>query len=371
MVAGSYHPHVGGGELLNARHARLLREAGYDVRVLVGRSGGEAGVDPWGTPYEPIEPRRIAGFSAIPASQIARVAGEFQPSLLYFAGPEPHDIFGLRVASRLRIPAALLYHADFRSDRASSRLATRAYTALGARRFDAVVTTTNAYRQRLLARGLDERRVTCAGMGVDLEFFSPPADFTRDGPARALFVGRLDSQHTYKRLDLLLGAADILARRGIALDAAIVGDGDRREHFEAQARELGLRGVRFLGQVDNERLRAAYRESDLLVLPSPSESEGFGMVVLEAFACGCPAVTHAAAGGSEAVRASGRGAVWEGSGAAALAEAMEIALRGNQTRAQAAAQVRGYVETAHSWNAVGGHLTAALAPLLRQGQSRR
>ena len=62
-----------------------------------------------------------------------------------------------------------------------------------------------------------------------------------------------------------------------------------RADLEVEARALGIaEAVRFLGFVNQSKLPAVYRSSDLLVLPSDYES--FGLVVNEAMLCGCPVI---------------------------------------------------------------------------------
>jgi glycosyltransferase involved in cell wall biosynthesis len=152
----------------------------------------------------------------------------------------------------------------------------------------------------------------------------------------------------------------------------IVGDGDRRASFERMTGEFGLSdAVRFLGQIDDRGLRDAYQNADLLVLPSPSESEGFGLVVLEAYACGCPVVTNRAAGSGEVVAASGCGALWEGDDAGDLAAAIERVLADATPRAEVAAAARSYAQAHHSWQAVGDRLSAALSQAIEDRRAAR
>jgi len=100
-----------------------------------------------------------------------------------------------------------------------------------------------------------------------------------DGDVKVLlFVGRLDRPHYYKGLDLLLEAMKFLDSDTILL---VVGDGELKPHYQELARACGVDGrVRFAGFVPDEELAAYYAASDLLVLPSTSESEGFGLVLL-------------------------------------------------------------------------------------------
>ena len=69
----------------------------------------------------------------------------------------------------------------------------------------------------------------------------------------------------------------------------LVGDGELRQGFAAQAAKAGLGdSVRFLGRVDDATLVEAYRAADLTVLPSTTRAEAFGIVLAEAMACGSP-----------------------------------------------------------------------------------
>ena len=100
------------------------------------------------------------------------------------------------------------------------------------------------------------------------------------------FLARLDRTHYFKGLHLLIDAVAQLP------DAALVvgGDGEWRAQYEARARaSLGAR-ARFVGDVPDEALPAYYRAADVVALPSVDRTEAFGLVLLEALACGTPVV---------------------------------------------------------------------------------
>ena len=105
---------------------------------------------------------------------------------------------------------------------------------------------------------------------------------------RVLFIGRLGS---YKRLDWLLNS---LARVEAAWSLDVVGDGPRRSDFEALSdRLIASRPdatVRFHGRLPEAHKWSRLLEADLLVLPSESSNEAFGIVQLEAMAAGLPAL---------------------------------------------------------------------------------
>jgi glycosyltransferase involved in cell wall biosynthesis len=103
------------------------------------------------------------------------------------------------------------------------------------------------------------------------------------GP-RILFVGRLVP---YKGVDVLLKAM-----RHVNATALIVGDGPLRQALQEQASrtEIGSR-VHFLGHLADEEVIAHLHACDLFVLPSVTRAETFGVVQLEAMACGKPVVS--------------------------------------------------------------------------------
>jgi rhamnosyl/mannosyltransferase len=99
-----------------------------------------------------------------------------------------------------------------------------------------------------------------------------------------LFVGRLVP---YKGLDVFLRALP-----GLHAQTIIVGDGPLRDRLGHMASELGLGDrVRFVGSIDDEELLSWYYACDVLVLPSTSRQEAFGLVQLEAMLCGRPVVS--------------------------------------------------------------------------------
>lgn len=102
-----------------------------------------------------------------------------------------------------------------------------------------------------------------------------------------LFVGGLDSAHFFKGVDGLIRAFSMLKQKDAVL--MIVGDGDLRPNYEKLARELGMHSrVLFVGGCGEEDIVKYYNLADIVVLPSMAES--FGMVLIEAMACGKPVI---------------------------------------------------------------------------------
>ncbi|HEY8280330.1 MAG TPA: glycosyltransferase family 4 protein [Bdellovibrionota bacterium] len=146
--------------------------------------------------------------------------------------------------------------------------------------------------------------------GVNLDRFYPAKtnferkDFAAEGQKIIFTLARLEA---YKGVDIMLAALAKLAKKNLRCQYLIGGTGPDRPRLERITRELGLDAqVRFLGKVPDSRLRDYYNLCDLFVLLSRIELqapnvEGFGLVYLEAAACGKPSIAPNVGGPRDAV----------------------------------------------------------------------
>ena len=125
--------------------------------------------------------------------------------------------------------------------------------------------------------------------GVDADIFNAePSVGDSDAVRRILYVGRLDA---LKGIDLLIDAFAIIARRGIDAQLRIVGGGTVEEYRRVLGRISKLRldrHVKMDGVLHQTELPSVH--SDAACIVAPSFHETFGLAVLEAAACGTPAV---------------------------------------------------------------------------------
>lgn len=123
-----------------------------------------------------------------------------------------------------------------------------------------------------------------------------------------LSLGRLAGSERYKGFDELVEVLSDLRRLEPNILLVIAGSGDDRARLETKAYTHGVHQfVRFTGYVPDEELIDLYRASRVFVLAG--RGEGFGIVLLEAMACGIPVVASTLDGSFEAVRGGGLGRV--------------------------------------------------------------
>jgi glycosyltransferase involved in cell wall biosynthesis len=173
----------------------------------------------------------------------------------------------------------------------------RAIANSAARRVDAVIAVSATTLSRFESWA-GPRRVGAYLLPntVSLERFRPGAvdETLRDryglrGRRVLMTLARLDASERYKGIDEVMGVLGELAKDAPDVAYLVAGDGSDRTRMEAEARRLGVDDrVVFAGRVEEAEKADHYRLADAFVMPG--RGEGFGIVYLEALACGVPVV---------------------------------------------------------------------------------
>jgi phosphatidylinositol alpha-1,6-mannosyltransferase len=211
----------------------------------------------------------------------------------------------------------------------------------GAERADLITSVSRYTRQQLLGWwDGDPSRVRVLPNTVDPRFVpgaKPQYLIDRYGLAGRkvlLTVSRLAVSERYKGHDRVIEALPRIRASYPDTFYLIVGEGDDRPYLEDLARRLGLGNhVRFAGAVPPNELADHYRAADVFVMPS--KKEGFGIVFLEAAACGLPVVAGNRDGSIDALADGAIGTTvdpdQEADLAAAVSAALDGAVPGDQT----------------------------------------
>lgn len=223
---------------------------------------------------------------------------------------------------------------------------------------------------RLLHRtyGLSGSRLTVVPAGVDLARFAPATGPRRPGPPRLLFVGRLQplkgpdvAVRTLAEVRRTVGDATL---RIVGGASGTTGGTTSPSRLRALAEQLGVAdAVAIEPAVDQDTLAERYRDADVVLVPSRSET--FGLVALEAQACGTPVVA-ADVPGLEAVVGRG-GTLVAGHAPAEHARAVVRYLTDPDLAATAGTAG---VDTARSasWDRTVDRLLAAYAEMVPAGE---
>ena len=306
----NFPPAIGGIESLAAALARALVEHGVAVRVLAPDHPEAAAFDD----LQPYPVRRFLGgrvrHFGLTAALEAELARARDP-VLFMQWTGATMALGLRALTRTPRRVAVVCHGKEVLEQVRGRPASAWHS--WARRSvlrvaDPVFAVSRFTAARAIALGVAPERVCIVNPGVDLQRFRPePGEL--DAPELAA--------HTGPRL---LTITRLVPRKGVdtviqALPALpddvhyfIGGSGPDRERLLALADELGVAArVHMLGRVPDDRIAALYRHADGVLLVSREELaagdvEGFGMVLLEAQACGTPVVGGDAGGIPDALR---------------------------------------------------------------------
>jgi len=286
-VGKFYPPHHGGMESHVELLARLTR-AEADVEVVVSNDGPRTVRETvGGVPVTRIGTRlRLASASFGPG--MAKAIRAADADVVHFHHPNPPAVLSY-LAARPRGRLVVTYHSDIVRQRVLGPLFSPVLHRFLARA-DAIVASSPDYAASSPVLRRHAARVRVIPFGIDpgeLETVDPAeveAVRARYGPRIVFAAGRLVY---YKGFAYL-----VRAMRRVDGHLLIAGDGPLRGELARVAAEAGVEEkVTLLGRVPD--LRPLYHAADLFALPSVARSEAFGIVQLEAMACGVPVVNTA------------------------------------------------------------------------------
>lgn len=285
-VGKFYPPHMGGMETYLQVVCRGLQHY-HDVEVLVASD----------TPRDEID--QDEGIKIVRAGTMFTLAStsfcrgmirrlrKTDADLIHLHMPNPSATLAYLIA-RPKAPLVITYHSDIVRQKILGRaIAPILHAAL--KRAAAIITTSPQYlaTSPTLQPHLDRCRVLPYGIPVDAFNQVNPEKIAaireRFGSRIVLSVGRLIY---YKGFDVL-----IRAMKNVDGRLLIIGDGPMREELQGVITELNLNDrVTLLNEIQNDEIVDYYRASDVFALASIARSEAFGIVQLEAMACGVPVV---------------------------------------------------------------------------------
>jgi len=372
MVTGDFYPDSAGGVQRVVYHlARGLVERGHRITVITRRLRDSQPC------CEVIEGIRVARFasradnvfrfhtSEFLSSQgvFRRVLSGERPDLVHIHEPLP-GLGAVSVLAGTDVPSIYTFHGQWSVQWLDARVHGSRGGGLGARLFARYLRGIErlAMRRsrrlvalsRFMARAAIElysiapQRIAIIPNGVDLERFRPMSrrkaranlGLSKGKPVLG-FAGRLSGE---KGVSVLLDAIALLRRRMPGAVLLVAGQGPERLRLEEQAHTLGIgEQTQFLGYVED--IATFYNALDLLVVPSIREP--FGLVTLEALACGLPVIGGPVGGTAEILRAVDERFVFANMAPETIAE--KVSDVAASVSAGLRRKCRAFVESRFSW----------------------
>lgn len=341
LVAHNYYQQAGGEDQVFKAEIALLRQYGHDVYVFTAHNDRMDGLNK-------LKQAQVTLWSRRSQSELSTVIRKFQPDIAHF-----HNTFmvmspsvysacakaGVPVVQtlhnyRLICPAAVLYrdgeicddcagkslalpaiqHGCYRDSRAASAVVVAHNAVMRRQRHAGNVTTyiaiSEAVRSLFLRAGFEPERVM-----VKPNFLANDPGLRANAPReRLLYVGRFTQEKG------VLTLIDAL-RQHPNVPVDMVGDGPAFESVRQRIADYGLNNITLHGQQSHAATLGFLQRARGLIVPSEWR-EPFGLVAIEAFACGTPVIAANIGGLGEIVRDAQHGYHFEAGSAESLASAI-------------------------------------------------
>lgn len=270
IVTDAWKPQINGVVFTLGHTCRELIRMGHQVKV----------IQPGLFRSVPCPSYPEIRLSLTTSRKVSRLIEECNPDAVHIATEGPLGIAARRVMLRWGLPFTTAYHTRFPEYLHARTRIPLGLTYRWLKRFHGAASRTmvptSGVREDLLARGFDPLRVVVWARGVDLNVFqteAPPDAKLAPSGKRPIFLyaGRVAIE---KNVDAFL-------RLDLPGEKWVIGGGPALATMKTR-----YPNARFFGPMNHEELARHYRMADVFVFPSQTDT--FGLVLLEAMACGCP-----------------------------------------------------------------------------------
>jgi len=277
FITDTWKPHVNGVVRSLEHTIKELEAMGHQTKVIGPRD--------FRTLPVPRYPDLDVVFPGVSKAKLKAKLKGFTPHHIHIATEGFLGMSGRRYAKHYKIPISTAYHTQipmylkkyfYIPQPISYQVLRRFHNPK--RRPHPVMVSTVTMKQQLESHGFKDIRIRA--LGFDAAVFYPRPRTIQLRP-QLLFAGRVAIE---KNIRAFL-ALDALNQ----YDLVVVGDGPKRKEYEAE-----FPRVRFLGMKTHDDLALVYAQADVLVFPSLTDT--FGMVIIEAMACGTPVAAFPAPG---------------------------------------------------------------------------
>lgn len=367
-VGKYYPPYMGGIETHLQNLCNELKDL-VDLTVLVSSSNART-VDELveGVPVTRVGTRATLSAAPISPGLVARIR-RAAADIVHLHHPNPIAVMAYLMSGH-RGKLVITYHSDIVRQKKLGAVF-QPFLDRSLVWADAIIATSPNYLATSTILQAHKDRCVVLPYGIPVEQFAH-RDETAIARIREQFGSRLVI--TVGRLIYYKGF-DVLVRAMKDVDGSllVVGDGPLRVELEAQARTLGIADrVHFLGEIHNRDVAAYYHASDVFALASVARSEAFGIVQVEAMACGLPVVNTGLDSGVPFVSLDGlTGLTVPPGDSVALSRALKRLLDDDKLRTRLGDAARNRVETEFTARVMGRCMLDLYTKLVGRGESGR
>ena len=301
------YPEAGGVESYAYNISKRMVERGFDVIILCStRDGIDEKKDLDGIKVIRQRPNFILSNTPIRLDlffTMSKLVKENNFDLINAHTPVPFyaDVAAM-VSKRYKIPFVLTYHNDTIKNTFAMNIIANLYNYsfnLIMLKLSKFIITPSSYcynESKFLKKFKNKLRWIPPGVGIDKYDIGNSFKIHDDhGISRSskivLFVGQMSKAHAHKGIDDLIKSFKRILDDTKEAYLILVGKGDMILEYKKMCQSYGiLDNVIFTGFVDETELIEYYKSSDVVVLPSTTVQEGFGMVLIEGNACGKPVI---------------------------------------------------------------------------------
>jgi glycosyltransferase involved in cell wall biosynthesis len=299
VIAPYFYPKIGGveGHILNL-YSGIMATKKYEIIIVTTKYNSDVqdlevyeGFKIYRLPYQYKISNTPISFKW--KSQIQQIIEQEKPNILMVHSPVPF-LADLVILTNKNIPIILKYHSG--SMKKEKGLLINYILSMYEKlvlpvvisKVDYLICSSDYIRDVFLKQFKFKSKTITPG--VNTEKFKPRHPFGNKAK-NILYVGRIDRTSTWKGLKYLIDSFVLVSNNIPESRLSIVGDGDDLENQIQYTKKLNIFDkVDFLGSLQGKDLIKRYQQSSLLVLPSITESESFGMVLIEAMACKLPVI---------------------------------------------------------------------------------
>ncbi|MEM4589043.1 MAG: glycosyltransferase family 4 protein [Thermoplasmata archaeon] len=362
IVTPYFPPRRGGVENYTYNISKRLAEKGHEVTVLSTGNTAEETCDD----FEVIRIKNKVSISNTPlnmslAFKLSKILKKEDFDVVNAHMPVPFYADMTAITSKWNnIRFVLTYHNDVIKDgflKILSAFYNKSLLQLTLRLSDKIITPSPyVYNESHIIKKFSDKTVLIPP-GVDPNFYKPGRSHIKkkynlpQNSKVILFIGTMNRGHAHKGVDILLRAFSKIKSNEVRL--VLAGGGNRIPEYKRLARSLGIANKTiFTGFIDEKSLISLYRGSYMLVLPTLTAAEGFGMVLIEANACGKPVIGSKVGGIKYVIKDGKTGLLVPPGDPEALTKAIEKLLEDEELAKKMGSNGRKMVKENYTWDRV-------------------